>query len=115
VAGSRPIGVTVVAVLAWITGAVQIAGAVVALIFSGGFSEWIALALGVLTIAVSLGLSRGTSVARIIMATVFVLDVAVGVWALFLSPYIWIPLSTAVLGLVGLGLLFSRRANEFFR
>jgi len=114
-AGERPGGVTLVAVLAWISGAVQIVTAIFGLLGGQGLSSWIALALGIVTIAVSLGLFRGTRVARIIMAVVFVLDLAVGVWALFISPFIWIPLFTAATALIGLLLLFSRRANAFFR
>ena len=114
-AGNRPGGVTLVAVLAWIIGAVQIVNAIFGLLGGQGLSSWIALAIGIITIAVSLGLFRGTSVARIIMAVVFVLNLAVGVWALFISPFIWIPLLTAVIALIGLLLLFSRRANAFFR
>ena len=113
-AGKRPGGVTLVAVLAWISGAVQIVDATFGLLGGRGLSAWIPLAVGILTIAVSLGLFRGTGVARIIMAVVFVLNLAVGVWALFISPFIWIPLFTALTGLVGLLLLFSRRANAFF-
>ena len=113
-AGKRPGGVTLVAVLAWISGAVQIVDATFGLLGGRGLSAWIPLAVGILTIAVSLGLFRGTEVARIIMAVVFVLNLAVGVWALFISPFIWIPLFTALTGLVGLLLLFSRRANAFF-
>ena len=113
-AGNRPGGVTLVAVLAWISGAVQIVDATFGLLGGRGLSAWIPLAVGILTIAVSLGLFRGTEVARIIMAVVFVLNLAVGVWALFISPFIWIPLFTALTGLIGLLLLFSRRANAFF-
>jgi len=114
-ATQRPGGVTLVSVIAWISGAVQIVHAVFGLIGGQGTAAWIALAIGILTIAVSLGLSRGTNVARIIMAAVFTLNVAVGVWALLISPFIWIPLFTALLALIGLLLLFTRRANAYFR
>jgi len=114
-AGQRPGGVTLVAVLAWISGGIQIVNAVFGLLGGQRLSAWIALAVGIITIAVSLGLFRGTNIARVVMAVVFVLNLAVGVWALFLSPFIWIPLLTAVIALVGLLLLFTRRANAFFR
>ena len=45
-----------------------------------------ALIIGILTIAVSLGLFRGSNVARIIMAVVFALNLVVAVWALVISP-----------------------------
>jgi hypothetical protein len=114
-AGERPGGVTLVAVIAWVSGAVQIVNAIFGLLGGQGVQAWVSLAVGIITIAVSLGLFRGTSVARVIMAVVFVLNLAAGVWALIVSPFIWIPLFTAVLALIGLGLLFSRRANAFFR
>lgn len=111
----RPSGVTLVAVLAWITGAIQIVDGVVGLLSGQGGGAWVALVVGIVTIAVSLGLFRGNRTARTVMAVVFVLNIAVGVWALILSPYIWIPLTTAALALIGLALLFTRRANAFFR
>jgi hypothetical protein len=114
-ARGRPFGVTLVAVIAWLSGAIQIINAVLALLGGAGGRGWIALAIGILTIAVSLGLFRGRNAARVIMAVVFVLNIAVGAWALFVSPYIWIPFITFLLALIGLVLLFTRRANAFFR
>jgi CHASE2 domain-containing sensor protein len=111
----RPFGVTLVAVIAWLSGAIQIVDAVIDLLGGTKGRGWIALAIGILTIAVSLGLFRGRNVARVIMAVVFVLNIAVGAWALFVSPYIWIPFFTFLLALIGLVLLFTRRANDFFR
>lgn len=113
-AGPRPFGITLVAVLAWLSGAAQIVDAIIGMLGGGGRS-WVGLAVGILTIVVSLGLFRAHPTARIVMAVFFVLGLAVGVWSLLLSPYIWIPMFTALFALIGLGLLFTRRANAFFR
>lgn len=114
-AGPRPGGVTLVAVIAWISGAVQIIGAVISLIAGGGSNAWIALIVGILTIAVSLGLFRGNNVARILLAILFVLNLAVAVWAIVLGVNIWSAIITGILAIIGLVILFSSRANAFFR
>ena len=46
-----------------------------------GTNAWWVLIIGILTIAVSLGLFRGNNTARIIMAVVFTLNLVVAVWA----------------------------------
>lgn len=114
-AGQRPGGVTLVAVIAWISGAVQIIGAVISLIAGGGANAWVALIVGILTIAVSLGLFRGNNVARILMALLFVLNLVVAVWAIVIGVSIWSAIITGLLAAIGLAILFSSRANAFFR
>ncbi len=113
-AGERPGGVTLVAVIAWISGAVQIIGAVIGLIAGAGTNAWVGLALGILTIAVSLGLFRGNNIARIIMAIVFALNLVVAVWALVVGFNVWSAIITGILAIIGLAFLFSARANAFF-
>ena len=88
-AGERPVGVTIVAVIAWIIGAIQIVGAILALIAGAGFDAWVVLIIGILTIAVSLGLFRGSNAARIIMAIVFTLNLVVAVWAIVIGVDFW--------------------------
>ena len=88
-AGERPVGVTIVAVIAWIIGAIQIVGAILALIAGAGFDAWVVLIIGILTIAVSLGLFRGSNTARIIMAIVFTLNLIVAVWAIVIGVDFW--------------------------
>ena len=88
-AGERPVGVTIVAVIAWIIGAIQIVGAILALIAGAGFDAWVVLIIGILTIAVSLGLFRGSNAARIIMAVVFTLNLVVAVWAIVIGVDFW--------------------------
>jgi len=113
-AGERPVGVTIVAVIAWIIGAIQIIGAILALIAGAGFDAWAVLIVGILTIAVSLGLFRGSNAARIIMAIVFVLNLVVAVWAIVVGVDFWDQVIAAILAIVGLVFLFSAKANAFF-
>ena len=113
-AGQRPTGVTIVAVLAWISGAVQIIGAVIGLLAGAGIDAWVALAIGILTIAVSLGLFRGTNAARIIMAILFVLNLVVAVWAIVIGVNFWGAVIAGILAVIGLVFLFSPKANAYF-
>lgn len=113
-AGERPVGVTIVAVIAWIIGAIQIIGAILALIAGAGFDAWVVLIIGILTIAVSLGLFRGNNTARIIMAVVFTLNLIVAVWAIVIGVDFWDQVIAAVLAIVGLVFLFSAKANAYF-
>ena len=113
-AGERPVGVTIVAVIAWIIGAIQIVGAILALIAGAGIDASVVLIIGILTIAVSLGLFRGTNAARIIMAVVFTLNLVIAVWAIAIGGNFWDQIIAAVLAIVGLVFLFSAKANAFF-
>ena len=114
-AGERPVGVTIVAVIAWIIGAIQIVGAILALIAGAGFDAWVVLIIGILTIAVSLGLFRGSNTARIIMAIVFTLNLIVAVWAIVLGVDFWDQVIAGALAIVGLVFLFSKKASAFFQ
>ena len=65
-AGARPGGVTLVAVLAWISGAVNIIAGILLLIAAimAPDALWfgiVQLALGIITIIVSIGLLRGSN------------------------------------------------------
>ncbi len=114
-AGERPVGVTIVAVIAWIIGAIQIVGAILALIAGAGFDAWVVLILGIITIAVSLGLFRGNNTARIIMAIVFTLNLIVAVWAIVIGVDFWDQVIAGALAIVGLVFLFSKKASAFFQ
>ena len=120
-AGSRPGGVTLVAVIAWIAGAVNVIAGILMLIAAlmAPDALWyglIHLLLGVITIAVGIGLLRGSSTARLLVTIVFVLDL---IWAVFViffqQAQIWSGIVSGILVLVGLVLLWTRRANEFFQ
>jgi glucose dehydrogenase len=114
-AGERPVGVTIVAVIAWIIGAIQIVGGILALIAGAGFDAWAVLIVGILTIAVSLGLLRGNNTARIIMAIVFTLNLVVAVWAIVIGVDFWDQVVAGALAIIGLVFLFSKKASAFFQ
>jgi glucose dehydrogenase len=114
-AGERPVGVTIVAVIAWIIGAIQIVGGILAIFAGGGFDAWVVLILGIITIAVSLGLFRGNNTARIIMAIVFTLNLVVAVWAIVIGGNFWDQVVAGALAIVGLVFLFSKKASAFFQ
>jgi len=120
-AGTRPGGVTVVAVIAWITGAINIIAGIL-LMFAAIMAPealWfglIQLALGIITIVVSLGLFRGRNVARVVVTIVFVLNLISAVFVIFAQQaQIWSGIASGVLALIGIILLYTARANEFFR
>ncbi|WP_308797683.1 hypothetical protein [Agromyces silvae] len=116
-AGQRPVGVTVVAVIAWISGALNILGGVIQM-FPGGdnFAAGVwALIIGIVTIVVSLGLFRGSNAARIVVTIVFVLNLLSAFFLLF-SPFtLWSAAISALLAGIGIALLYTRPANVFFR
>lgn len=119
--GTRPGGVTIVAVLAWISGAVNIiAGGL--LIFAAIMAPdalWyglVQLLLGIVTIVLSVGLLRGRPNARIVMTVVFVLNLISAVFVIFFQQaQVWSGIVSGVVVLIALVLLWTRRANEFFR
>lgn len=119
-AASRPFGVTLVAIIAWITGVLQIISGVLEFMSGGAEGQsWApvaAIAFGALIILVSLGLFRGNSVSRVMVAIVFVMNIVLGVLAVVqgLADW-WSAVWTVGLPLVGLVLLFSAKANRFFR
>jgi hypothetical protein len=119
VAGPRPGGVTLVAVLAWISGALQILTGILILMGGeggGAAVAWAAIIIGILTIVVSIGLFRGNNAARIVVAIIFALNLITAIITMFSQPaQLWSALIGGALALIGLLLLFSQRANEFFR
>ena len=118
-AGPRPGGVTLIAVLTWINGLIGIVAGISALVSGAGAAGWIALILGVVTLAVGVGLLRGNNLARVLATIVFVLNIinTILVFIPGVQPgaNVWTAIGTGVLSLIGLGLLYTSRANEFFR
>ena len=120
-AGPRPAGVTLVAVIAWISGAVNIIAGLL-LIFAAIMAPdalWyglVQLVLGIITIAVSLGLLRGRSGARVLVTIVFVLNLISAIFVIFFQQaQVWSGIVSGVLALIGIILLYTRPANAFFR
>ncbi|MET0736395.1 MAG: hypothetical protein ABWY55_12240 [Microbacterium sp.] len=114
-AASRPFGVTLVAIIAWITGALQIITGVIHL-FSAQMGVGVAaIVIGIITILVSIGLFGGSNGARIIVAIIFVLNIAGSIWLMLTAPAaFWSALGSLILPLIGLVLLYTSRANAFF-
>jgi hypothetical protein len=127
----RPVGVTVVAVIAFIQGIIGILmgiGLIVernndSLIEHIGQSSgqiqtygWIAVIWSVLALLVGWGLWNGGDWARILVAILEVLHVAGGVYLLFAwsGHYLWQGIWQIAVGLVVLWLLFNPRSDDFF-
>jgi hypothetical protein len=126
----RPGGVTLVAVLTWISGALDILSGTILLFQTsvaatveafGGANQLIASAIftiliGVVVVAVAGGLLRGSPGARIIVTIFQALSIMSSVFLAIAYPagaigeYIGIAFS-----LIVLLLLWSRRANAYFR
>jgi hypothetical protein len=124
-AGRRPGGVTLVSVLVIIQGVLELAGGILALAglaFAGagpfaGFAI-IPIVLGILTILVGVSLLRGGQIARGITTVVLVVNLAFAIWGVVLGPHdggFWGSVVSGVISLIGIVLLWSLRASEFFR
>ena len=131
----RPLGVTLVVLLTWLSaigdfigGAALLAGAddrsmradlgltKVEMRWSGG----VVLGLGVVTVLVAIGLSRGSRFARFLVALVMVAHTVGAVWAM--TQLDWdeqrstgvSAIIQVVLSLLVLALLFGKKADRFF-
>src|SRR6478752_4767803 len=75
---SRPFGVTLVAIIAWVSGAWGIVQGIIALIAGAPtwnvFAAWVMIFLGAITIVVSLGLLKGDPTARILVTVVLAVN-----------------------------------------
>ncbi|QIG39329.1 hypothetical protein G5T42_07375 [Microbacterium sp. 4R-513] len=120
-ANGRPFGVTLVALIAWINGALTTIQGIFTLLnppAGDDWAGWVAIAIGVVTILVSFGLFGGNTAARVIVTIVFVLNLVSAVIAMFtgFGPGVVISaVISAALAVIGILLLYTRRANEFFR
>jgi hypothetical protein len=115
-AGSRPGGVALVSILAWISGLVGIIGGLLALFASFLLVGWLTLILGIITVAVGAGLWRGSNVARVLATIVFIIDIANAIYTIAVQPAsFWPALVGGLLALFGLMFLYTRAANQFFK
>lgn len=126
----RPGGVTLVAVLTWISGLFDIVGGSLLLFQTsvdatverfGGSSQLIASALltilvGVVIIVVAVGLLRGNNASRIVITVFQMLSIVGSVFIAIAYPagaiVEYFSIAIAVIVLV---LLWTRRASDFFR
>jgi uncharacterized membrane protein HdeD (DUF308 family) len=117
---SRPFGVTLVAVLAWLTGAWGIIQGIIALIAGmptwNVFAAWVMIFIGAITIVVSLGLFKGDPSARILVVIVLAVNILVAGATAASEGISWLAaIPSFALALLGILLLFLPRANAFFR
>jgi len=125
----RPAGVTLVAVLVWISGALDIISGIIVLVQSGNaemnerfagqtgyFSVGVtSIVIGIIAVVVAVGLWRGNLAARMIITVIEVLSI---IGSLFLAvAYIgepigeWIGIAVSLIAVI---LLWSPKASTFF-
>lgn len=112
---NRPGGVTLVAVLTWISGAINIIGGALGL-FPGGQEFWsgvLQLVLGIVVVAVAGGLLRGSNLSRIVITIIQAIAVIAAVVGLFNGN--WWAVFGGIFPAIVLILLWTGRANEFFK
>lgn len=119
----RPGGVTLVAVLAWITAVLQIGLSI--LILTGAISPagvsipstWVAIVVGVITLLVSFGLFGANRVARVIVTASLGLTILSAILQAIAhrdANVLVGAIITILLAVAGISLLYTQRANRFF-
>ena len=121
-AGQRPGGVLLIAVLAWIGAALQIISGILVLtrVLSpngvGTEAAWIAIIVGVISFIVAFFLFSGSNLARILVTISFALSLLTAIFAIIANPANLVaPIISGLVAVVGIVLLYTNRANEFFR
>lgn len=116
---NRPLGVTLVAIIAWLSGFLQIIGSIFAIIAGliitwPAILGWVSLIIGIVTLAVGVGLWRGNSTARLIASIVFTANIVLEVLSMFGGESLWSVLGGSGLSIIGLILLYTRAARSYF-
>ena len=117
--GSRPFGVTIVFIVVLVSGALAVIAGIWRLFNREDGIGWIpaavTIAIGLVYLLVARGIANGSRGARFLVALVTFLMIITSVWAVFVSPGLWLTIGVqVVLGLIVLGLLYSARAKQFF-
>jgi hypothetical protein len=122
VAGQRPGGVVLIAVLAWIGAVTRIllGSLVVAHVLSPAGSSveagWVAIVVGVISFLVAFYLFSGSPLARVLVTISFAISILSSVFSIAARPSEFAgPTITGILAVIGLILLYTRRANQYFR
>jgi hypothetical protein len=126
----RPAGVTLVAVLAWIEGALNVIAGVLLIVFQHEPSvqnAWssqaslitsaiLTILFGVVVVLIAGGLLRGSGGARLVVTVVQVLSIAADAYTAWAFPgqFAWAAVS-ALVSLIIVILLWTGRASAFFR
>lgn len=129
-AARRPAGVTIIAILAWIEGALNIVTGILLLVFKNEPSVrvgWagetslitsaiIGILFGVVVVLVAGGLLRGSRGARIVVTVVQLLAIVGDAFNALAYPaqFAWAAIG-ALISLIIIILLWTGRANDFFR
>jgi len=110
-------GVVLVGVIAWISGILQLFSGVVTLVAGGSaLTGWLHIIIGLVTFPVCLALFRARTSARIIVTLVFLIEIVAGVTALIdIQVFAYTAVTSAVLAVFGLVLLYTPAANASFR
>ncbi len=118
-ARTRPMGVTIVAIIVLVSGVIGTIGAVISIASGTIVAGTISLILGILTLLVGAGLFARSQIARILTTIVLVLQLAYSIFTLgstgFATAAVVWPLLSGVLAIVGIVLLFTKQANAYFR
>ncbi|MHB1067245.1 MAG: hypothetical protein ACYC2Z_07440 [Candidatus Nanopelagicales bacterium] len=118
----RPFSVTIVVAVIFVSGILGVVAGFMR-IFGWGIDEAqrnvlagsITIAIGVIYLLVASAVARGSGFARLLVAFVTVVNIALAIWVMFITPGRWLDsLILIFLGLVVLALLFNGRAREFF-
>ena len=75
---------------------------------------WISLIIGLVTLFVGVGLWRGNPTARMIATIVFIANIVLEVLGMFNGESLWSALTGSILSIIGLILLYTGRAREYF-
>ena len=119
-AGVRPFGVTLVGAIIVIWGVLSLAGGVLALFNLGVDNELLATAIvliivGLVYLGVARGLFHGSRFSRLLVAIVTVISLAGGIWTLVtVDGHRLTGVVQALVAIVGLVLLYGRKASVFF-
>ena len=117
----RPIGVTVIAVLAAIAGLLQVISGFLLIFAWEVGSVWqgtVDVAIGFLVLVVGVLLLRGNPLARKVATVIFILSIVASILTAILVTPSWTwagGLLAGVLAAVALVLLWTPRASRFFR
>ena len=126
----RPLGVTLVAALAIISGAFDIIGGIVLLAGQGDAElaellggtgmlvtvATVSILVGVATIIIAVGLLRGNAVSRIAATVLQVFSLAMSVWVGIAEPSsLGTEIPSALLAIAVLVLLWTGEASRYFR
>ena len=126
----RPLGVTIVAVLAILSGAFDIIGGIVLLTGQGDAElaeafggtgmlvtvAAVSIVIGVGILIIAVGLLRGNAVARVAATAVQVFSLVMSVWVAIAQPSsLGTEIPSALLAIAVLVLLWSGEASRYFR